>query len=280
MGIIGAVTPGEKRSRPKHRDTSLKANQISTLGQIPVHFYNSSKTEISLRYEELQDFRLEDVTTKLDLLWKVSWPLRTPNIGWSGLMQAVLEGNFTSSISGGDGAMILCIGGVFLLALAVQCDAQSTVDTVCPPNSVTLYTRYYLRATNETCFLFRKHKTTYANAALGCARRKAFLAMPKTKDVNDFLLREMSTFDELEPMWIGMQDQGEEGRYMWTDGSPVDDWGNFAKGNGGLFGGSEDCLALDPRDGKWHDYGCNTGGLLGFIGISKMAKLPYICQFP
>ncbi|GFR65223.1 hypothetical protein ElyMa_005525300 [Elysia marginata] len=94
MGIIGAVTPGEKRSRPIRRDTSVNANQISTLGQIPVHFYNSSKTEISLRYEELQDFRLEEVTTKLDLLWKVSWPLRTPRIGWSGLMQAVSEGSF------------------------------------------------------------------------------------------------------------------------------------------------------------------------------------------
>ncbi|GFR77723.1 hypothetical protein ElyMa_002244500 [Elysia marginata] len=58
MGIIGAITPGEKRSRPIRRDTSVNANQISTLGQIPVHFYNSSKTEISLRYEELQDFRL------------------------------------------------------------------------------------------------------------------------------------------------------------------------------------------------------------------------------
>ncbi|GFS16580.1 hypothetical protein ElyMa_004959800 [Elysia marginata] len=68
MGIISAVTPGEKRSRPKGQDTSVNANQISTLGQIPVHFYNSSKTEISLWYEELQDFRLEDVTTNLDLL--------------------------------------------------------------------------------------------------------------------------------------------------------------------------------------------------------------------
>ncbi|GFR69931.1 hypothetical protein ElyMa_002060300 [Elysia marginata] len=48
MGIIGAVTSGEKRSRPIRRDTSVNANQISTLGQISVHFYNSSKTEISL----------------------------------------------------------------------------------------------------------------------------------------------------------------------------------------------------------------------------------------
>ncbi|GFR72802.1 hypothetical protein ElyMa_000387300 [Elysia marginata] len=80
MRIIGAATPDERRSRPIHRDTSVNGNQIFTLGQIPVHFYNSSKTEISLKCEKLQDFRLElmeDVTTKLDLLWKVSWPLRT-----------------------------------------------------------------------------------------------------------------------------------------------------------------------------------------------------------
>ncbi|GFO32950.1 hypothetical protein PoB_005945500 [Plakobranchus ocellatus] len=91
MGIIGAATPSEKLSRLIRRDTSVTALQTSTFGQIPVHFFSSSKIDIPLKYEKLQSFRFEDITKKLDLLWKVSWPLRTPHIGWCGLMQTVSE---------------------------------------------------------------------------------------------------------------------------------------------------------------------------------------------
>ena len=94
MGIIGAATPSEKLYRLIRRDTSVTALQTSTLGHIPVRFFSSSKTDISLEYEELQDFRFEDITQKLDLLWKVSWPLRTPRIAWSGLMQTVSDGSY------------------------------------------------------------------------------------------------------------------------------------------------------------------------------------------
>ncbi|GFO01027.1 hypothetical protein PoB_002753200 [Plakobranchus ocellatus] len=92
MGIIGAATPSEKLSRLIRRDTSVAALQTSTFGQIPVHFFSSSKTDISLKYEKLQNFRFEDITKKLDLLWKVSWPLRTPAY-WKGSRQSC-EGHF------------------------------------------------------------------------------------------------------------------------------------------------------------------------------------------
>ncbi|KAK3761449.1 hypothetical protein RRG08_012805 [Elysia crispata] len=42
---------------------------------------NPSKIDISLKYEELQDLRFEDITIKLDQLWKVPWPLQTSRIG-------------------------------------------------------------------------------------------------------------------------------------------------------------------------------------------------------
>ncbi|GFO01444.1 hypothetical protein PoB_002794900 [Plakobranchus ocellatus] len=47
MGIIGAATPNEKLSRLTRRDTSVSALQTSTLGQIIVDFFSSSKTDIS-----------------------------------------------------------------------------------------------------------------------------------------------------------------------------------------------------------------------------------------
>ena len=57
MGIIGVATPSERLSTVIHRDSSITALQTSTLGQIPVRFFNSSKTDISLKYQELKNFR-------------------------------------------------------------------------------------------------------------------------------------------------------------------------------------------------------------------------------
>ncbi|KAK3783913.1 hypothetical protein RRG08_031776 [Elysia crispata] len=103
--------------------------------------------------------------------------------------------------------------------------------------------------------------------------------MPKTKDTNDFLLRTMKTFDKNQPMWIGMHDKDKEGTIVWEDGSKVLTWGNFEWTNGGLFGVAEDCFALDPYNGKWHDYGCSNTGLLTTLGITPNSKLPFICQY-
>ena len=62
MGIIGVATPSERLSTVIRRDTSITALQTSALGQIPVRFFNSSKTDTSLKYQELKDFRFEDIT--------------------------------------------------------------------------------------------------------------------------------------------------------------------------------------------------------------------------
>ncbi|KAL8604331.1 hypothetical protein ACOMHN_028094 [Nucella lapillus] len=99
MGIIGAATPGTKECRAVRRDTSVTPDRISALGRVPGHFYNPSSVDLSLVYEILQDFAVEDRTRKLDLLWKVSWPLRSPRLGWSGMMQNICSGAYPGKCS-------------------------------------------------------------------------------------------------------------------------------------------------------------------------------------
>ncbi|KAL8582882.1 hypothetical protein ACOMHN_014105 [Nucella lapillus] len=99
MGIIGAATPGTKECRAVRRDTSVTPDRISALGRVPGHFYNPSSVDLSLVYEILQDFAVEDRTRKLDLLWKVSWPLRSPRLGWSGMMQNICSGAYPGKSS-------------------------------------------------------------------------------------------------------------------------------------------------------------------------------------
>ncbi|KAL8558585.1 hypothetical protein ACOMHN_046303 [Nucella lapillus] len=99
MGIIGAAIPGTKECRAVRRDTSVTPDRISALGRVPVHFYNPSSVDLSLVYEIMQDFAVEDRTRKLDLLWKVSWPLRSPRLGWSGMMQTICSGAYPGKSS-------------------------------------------------------------------------------------------------------------------------------------------------------------------------------------
>ncbi|GFS22417.1 C-type lectin domain family 11 member A [Elysia marginata] len=102
--------------------------------------------------------------------------------------------------------------------------------------------------------------------------------MPKTKDTKDFLVAELKKLSHFEPTWIGMHDTVEEGKFVWEDGTDVDHWGNFHWANGGIFGGGEDCIALDPRDGKWYDYGCFQKQ--SWLKVTPNHKLPFICQYP
>ncbi|GFS22427.1 C-type lectin domain family 11 member A [Elysia marginata] len=177
--------------------------------------------------------------------------------------------------------MVLIIGGVFLLAFAAHCSAQS-VRAVCPEDAlIKRKGEYDFRVKNGTCFLFMaSDKVTHDEAELQCMKIGGFLAMPKTKDVNDFLLREMKLLDKPQPMWIGMHQGLTQGKFVWQDGSDVVDWGNFDWANGGFFGtGDEHCIALDPGDGKWHDYSCYEG-FLSSLSLFNTYKLPFVCEFP
>jgi hypothetical protein len=40
-----------------------------------------------------------DCSFMIDLLWKVSWPLRSPMLGWSGYMQMIQEGTYPGKSS-------------------------------------------------------------------------------------------------------------------------------------------------------------------------------------
>ena len=89
VDIIAAVTPGAKRSTAVAR-CSARAVVNGNLGAIAVHFYKESRSARSpFLHERLNDIDRNDPTWKIDLLWKLVWPLRSSRPGWSGMMQAV-----------------------------------------------------------------------------------------------------------------------------------------------------------------------------------------------
>ncbi|GFN73874.1 hypothetical protein PoB_000038000 [Plakobranchus ocellatus] len=91
MGIIGAATPNEKLSSLTRRDISVTALQISTFGQIIVHFFSPSKTDISLKRNRHSHKRFrEKVTSRITgvyILYLQDWidticHLQSETWGW------------------------------------------------------------------------------------------------------------------------------------------------------------------------------------------------------
>ena len=55
----------------------------------------------SFVYSNLRKMNTKDIDCSfmIDLLWKVSWPLRSPMLGWSGYMQMIQEGTYPGKSS-------------------------------------------------------------------------------------------------------------------------------------------------------------------------------------
>lgn len=92
MGIIATITPEVicKKYVPKKNVT---AAEIAAVGKIDINFYKNNGKKNSLKYELIKDFIVEDATSHIDLLWKITWPLKSPRPLWSGMMQMLHVGN-------------------------------------------------------------------------------------------------------------------------------------------------------------------------------------------
>ena len=94
MGIIAALTPGMKQTRSVPRISATAEDVAAAVDKIDIHyFYKPLNSILSMVYQELPTISYKDPTWKLDLLWKVTWPIRSLRPGWSGMMQAINQGN-------------------------------------------------------------------------------------------------------------------------------------------------------------------------------------------
>ncbi|CAG2215124.1 unnamed protein product [Mytilus edulis] len=102
MGIMAAVTPGSFGTKPIPR-IDVTSEQIALLAKINISYYKplESNQMASCIYSNLRKMNYKDVDCSymVNLLWKVSWPLRSPMPGWSGYMQMVQEGTYPGKSS-------------------------------------------------------------------------------------------------------------------------------------------------------------------------------------
>ncbi len=95
MGIIAALAPQEILHKPIPRITSISNKEMVNLSNIEITFKKSQYADMRhLVFKDLTDMEVsEDPTALLDILWQVSFPLRSPRPAWSGMMQMLHKGN-------------------------------------------------------------------------------------------------------------------------------------------------------------------------------------------
>lgn len=109
---------------------------------------------------------------------------------------------------------------------------------------------------NGNLYYFSHNKKTWQDAEKFCVSQGAHLASVTSQEEQAFLIR----FTENSVYWIGLTDQGTEGRWRWTDGSSFSSaqskqfWAvsqpdNWKDGKGG----SEDCVTMQQ---DWNDFYC------------------------
>lgn len=93
MGMIAAITPGTKQCKPV-RKIKTSSDDIAAVGRVNIHFHKSQSSGMpQIEYEGVPFIDLEDSTSNLDTLWKLSLLFKSPRPNWSGMMQAVHQGH-------------------------------------------------------------------------------------------------------------------------------------------------------------------------------------------
>ena len=93
MGIVVACTPEVQRQQLVPRLLAYPDHGVPA-AKIAIHYYNRFLGKKStLLYQRLPVLIAKDLTSNLDLLWKISLPLRPDRPGWSGTMQAICKGD-------------------------------------------------------------------------------------------------------------------------------------------------------------------------------------------
>ena len=102
MGIIVVRSPGVRCNKPIPW-IKKTAKQLALQSRIKIHYYRADIAALRLlKYEKLPAINILNLTWKVDLLWKISWPLKSPRPMWPGMMQSVHKGEQPGHISAND----------------------------------------------------------------------------------------------------------------------------------------------------------------------------------
>ncbi|WP_395742401.1 protein kinase domain-containing protein [Prosthecobacter sp.] len=169
-------------------------------------------------------------------------------------------------------AIQIVIGPKYILAIkpvekmqpVAMMQGSGAADTNSPP--VVFGTKRYK--------LYAEHLDWHA-AKTKCAAQKGRLAEVRSKEENDFLLK-LAAGRAVDGLWLGATDEAREGRWIWSDGSPVSysNWDTGQPNNSGSEGENYAMLLTTREPGKWWDQPEVSGR-----GLPGNWRTGYVCEW-
>ncbi|XP_019632800.1 PREDICTED: uncharacterized protein LOC109476291 [Branchiostoma belcheri] len=139
-----------------------------------------------------------------------------------------------------------------------QVPASTTVENSTPQVPAKCPPGYTAHKTSKSCFKAYNQEKTYSQARQVCAADGGLLAMPKDREVDNFLKKLKNAVDPNSPFWFGLNNQNGEKGWAWEDGtpySPTADWTGWQPGEPDNNGG-EQCV--NHFGTGWNDAPCSS----------------------
>ncbi|CAH1262671.1 CSMD3 [Branchiostoma lanceolatum] len=119
----------------------------------------------------------------------------------------------------------------------------------------------------DRCYTLSASTATFAEAEQKCAEEGGVLATVLDRETQLFLMQLVGSRDT----WIGLDDRTDEGRFVWSDGTPLGSgysyWTLGEPNDGGNPTTTQDCVHLWPAAGfRWDDQQCSRSEY-------------YVCEF-
>ena len=120
------------------------------------------------------------------------------------------------------------------------------------------------------------HETTdYYTARTKCEHLNQTLAMPKSQEIQEKMMRDIQAEIQdiqsgIEYVWMGMNDLDNNDRvFHWDDGSDLT-WTNWHRGQPNNWRGDQDCNSFRiTRNWKWNDVACDKVHLIYVCEIGE-----------
>ncbi|XP_078685548.1 C-type lectin-like [Branchiostoma floridae x Branchiostoma belcheri] len=157
--------------------------------------------------------------------------------------------NACSSSNGGCQELCLAHPGGRRCACRDSWELQEDGLSCCPSG----YTAY-----GGACFKAYSQDKTYSQAREVCAADGALLAMPKDRDVDNFVKELKNAVNKISHFWFGLNGGNNEGEWVWEDGSQHDistDWNIWQPGEPN---GNEGENCANYYGSSWNDAPCSS----------------------
>ncbi|KAI8517801.1 hypothetical protein Bbelb_038180 [Branchiostoma belcheri] len=158
-----------------------------------------------------------------------------------------------SSSNGGCQELCLAHPGGRTCACRDSWELQEDGLSCCPSG----YTAY-----GGACFKAYNQDKTYSQAREMCAADGALLAMPKDRDVDNFVRELKNAVNKISHFWFGLNDGNSEGEWVWEDGTPHDistDWNLWQPGEPNGNEGEKTARTTMDQSGMTHPISCSLG---------------------